>query len=74
MQIRCSELSNKVNTLLSIHNIFYCKDKGNYLFTFVIIWVFQVLVFSCKKPTLFHLAQVLVDRDVNLSQLDCQMN
>lgn len=74
MQIRCSELSNKLNTLLSLYNIFYCKDKGNYLFTFVIIWVFQAHVYSCKKPILFHLAQVLVDGGINLSQLDCQMN
>lgn len=52
MQIRCSELSNMLNTLLSIYNIFYYKHKGSYLFTFVIIWVFQAHVYSCKKTTL----------------------
>lgn len=38
------------------------------------ICMFLAHVYSCKKATLCNLAEVLVDRDVNVSQLDCQMN
>lgn len=72
MQMWCSESNNMLNTLLSMHSVFYCKHK---LLIYLHLMLFECpkYIIQLQKPPC--LAEDLeVDRDINIYQLDCQMN